>query len=91
MEVIIKENINPKKVKVDNRRKYVEGFKIHQQKEKYHTKWYHENKEQINCPICNKQTYTRFLNQHQKSIKCQLIKNNIEMMKLLEKNNIVVN
>jgi hypothetical protein len=63
--------------RIDKRRKYSEGYKENMRVNKYHTKYYHENNQTTKCPICNKETTTRALNQHQKSVKCLLIKNNI--------------
>ena len=63
--------------KVDKRRRYSEGYKEHQKNSKYHQSYYHQTKETVTCPICNKQATTRSLVQHQKSVKCLLIKNNI--------------
>ena len=80
-EPIIKTIIEPinQYIKQDRRKKYHEGFREHLKNTHYHRDYYHQTKVIIQCPICNKQTSERNLLQHQKSIKCQLIKNNIEL------------
>jgi len=47
-------------------------YREYKLKTKYDLKYYHENKKQINCDICQKKTYDRFLSQHKKSMRCQL-------------------
>jgi hypothetical protein len=55
-------------------RKHAEynDYREYKLKTKYDLKYYHENKKQINCDICQKKTYDRFLSQHKKSMRCQL-------------------
>ena len=57
-----------------NRRKHIEydSYRDYVIKTKYNLNYYHTTKIQMNCPICNKKTFDRFLIQHQKSMKCRL-------------------
>jgi len=66
-------------IKIDRRKKYLNGFRENLKITHYHRDYYHQTKIIIQCPICSKTTNERNLQQHQKSIKCQLIKNNIEL------------
>ena len=77
MENIQQENIDiMEEPKIDKRKKHTEyaSYKEYMSKTKYHTNYYHETKQAINCPICNKPTFHRFLAQHQRSMKCRLFK-----------------
>ena len=73
------ENINMEEPKIDKRKKHHEyaTYKEYMSKTKYHTNYYHETKQAINCPICDKPTFHRFLKQHQNSMKCKLKKHNL--------------
>ena len=87
-EVISSEDIQPNNIKTDRRRKYPQGYRENMKNTHYHRDYYHQTKVIIKCPICNKESSERNLEQHQKSIKCQLIKNNIEL-KTRKKNQII--
>ena len=65
------QEINDKKYKQRKHTEYNDyrDFKL---KTKYDLNYYHENKKEIHCNICQKKTYDRFLIQHQKSMKCRL-------------------
>ena len=78
-EVLSSEDIQPNNIKTDRRRKYKEGYRENMKNTHYHRDYYHQTKVIIKCPICNKESSERNLEQHQKSIKCQLIKTNIEL------------
>lgn len=64
---------------LDKRKKYLEGYKEHNKNTKYHLNYYHSSKINIECPICNKNSFYRYLKQHQKSLKCQIIKENRDL------------
>ena len=60
--------------KIDRRKKHIDyaNYKEYMKETKYNTRYYHESKREILCPICDKPTFHRFLKQHQKSMKCRL-------------------
>ena len=66
--------------KLDKRKKHIEynSYKEYVKETKYNTRYYHQSKKAKECPICQKSTYERFLKQHQKSMKCLLIKHEIK-------------
>lgn len=68
------ENIQENNDKKNKQRKHTEynDYRDFKLKTKYDLNYYHEKKKQIICDICQKQTYDRFLIQHQKSMKCRL-------------------
>ena len=73
------ENITMEEPKIDKRKKHHDyaTYKEYMSKTKYHTQYYHQTKQAINCPICDKPTFQRFLKQHQNSMKCKLNKHNL--------------
>ena len=62
--------------KIDKRKKHIDyaNYKEYVKATKYNTRYYHETKKEIKCPICDKPTFERFLKQHQRSMKCRLTK-----------------
>jgi ribosomal protein L37AE/L43A len=50
---------------------YENGVRSHERETKYHSQYYHKTNKNIECPICNKQTTSRTLKQHQESLQCQ--------------------
>jgi hypothetical protein len=62
--------------KIDRRKKHIDyaNYKEYVKATKYNTRYYHQTKKEMKCPICDKPTFERFLNQHQKSMKCRLTK-----------------
>jgi len=78
MEAI--QEIQEQPPKIDKRKKHIEygSYKEYVKETKYNTKYYHSSKKAIECPICQKPTYERFLKQHQRSMKCRLIKHDIK-------------
>ena len=60
--------------KIDRRKKHIgyASYKEYVKETKYNTRYYHQTKREIKCPICDKPTFERFLKQHQKSMKCRL-------------------
>ena len=60
--------------KIDRRKKHIgyASYKEYVKETKYNTRYYHQTKLEIKCPICDKPTFERFLKQHQKSMKCRL-------------------
>ena len=60
-------------------RKYEQGSAQYIKDSKYNTQYYHQTNKDIKCPICDKKTTTRTLNQHQQTLKCKLIKLNIQI------------
>jgi predicted RNA-binding Zn-ribbon protein involved in translation (DUF1610 family) len=62
------------------RPKLYESLKQHEKDTKYHQKYYHKTNKTVSCPHCGKQSTTRTMRQHQKSLKCSYItlKNEIQ-------------
>jgi hypothetical protein len=68
------ENIENIDIEIVRRRKHTdyESYRDYKIKTKYDLNYYHSTKREINCPICDKKTFDRYLIQHQKSMKCRL-------------------
>ena len=62
--------------KIDRRKKHIDyaNYKEYVKATKYNTRYYHQTKKEMKCPICDKPTFERFLKQHQRSMKCRLTK-----------------
>lgn len=58
---------------------YEEGWHQRCKDTKYNTKYYHQTNKEMDCPICGTKTTKRTLAQHQRSVKCQLVKLNITL------------
>ena len=57
------EEIQEQPPKLDKRKKHIEynSYKEYVKETKYNTRYYHQSKKAIECPICQKSTYERTL------------------------------